>query len=166
MTENDLQKSIEKASILLASGEFNKAYTAYKRIVKDNDKSAEAYFGLAESSLAIPKLTVQEIASSYQKACDLDLNNPLYLATYGNFCFENGILKKAEECFQKAAEIDEENASVYLSDLATGYFHSAKNFKDHYPGMKDDDILATAMKYILMAFDLSPQKAKEIMDRL
>ncbi|MDG6224416.1 MAG: hypothetical protein QCI82_02770 [Candidatus Thermoplasmatota archaeon] len=166
MTDNDIQKKLEKASILLASGEFNKAYNLYKKIVKENDSSSEAYFGLAESSLAIPKLTVQEIASSYQKACDLDPDNPLYLATYGNFCFENGILKKAEDCFQKASMVDEENASIYLSDLATGYFHSAKNYQDHYPGMTYDDILITSMKYILMAFDLSSEKAKEIIDNL
>ncbi|MCK7483193.1 MAG: hypothetical protein M0C28_43675 [Candidatus Moduliflexus flocculans] len=75
---------------------------------------------MAESSVGIPKLTVQDIAADYQKACELDAQNPIYFASFGNFCFENGIIKKGEECFVKGfAELDEENSAVYLSDLAT-----------------------------------------------
>jgi len=166
MTVEEIQKALDKANMLLAAGDFNKAYNAYKKVVKEHPDSPEAQFGLAESSLGIPKLTVQEIASTYQRACDLDPDNPLFLATYGNFCFENGILKKAEECFLRAAEIDEENSSVYLSDLATGYFHSARNFKNHYPALTDDEITKTSLKYILMAFDLPAAKAKQLLDAI
>jgi tetratricopeptide (TPR) repeat protein len=166
MTGEELQKALDKANMLLGAGDFQKAYNAYKKVVKEHPDSAEAQFGLAESSLGIPKLTIQEIAATYQRACDLDPNNPLYFATYGNFCFENGILKKGEECFAKAAEIDEENQSVYLSDLATGYYHSAMNFRNHYPNMTDDDVLKVSLKYILMAFDLPVDKAKKLLDEI
>lgn len=166
MTNEELQKGLDKANMLLASGDFNKAYNAYRKVAKEHPDSPEAAFGVAESSLGIPKLTMQEIAASYQRACDLDPKNPLYLATYGNFCFENGILKKAEECFLKAAEMDEENSSVYLCDLATGYYHSAMNFRGHYPDLKDDEILKNSLRYILMAFDLSPEKAKKLIESI
>jgi tetratricopeptide (TPR) repeat protein len=166
MTEEELRKALDKANMLLSSGDFQKAYNAYKKITKEIPDSAEAAFGLAESSVGIPKLTVQEVASSYQRACDLDPSNPIYFGTYGNFCFENGILKKGEECFLKAAELDEENASVYLSDLATGYFHSAKSFANHYPGLKEEEILKTSLKYILMAFDLPVEKAKDLISKM
>lgn len=166
MTEEELRKALDKANMLLSSGDFQKAYNAYKKITKEVPDSAEAAFGLAESSVGIPKLTVQEIAAYYQRTCDLDPTNPIYFATYGNFCFENGILKKGEECFLKAAELDEENASVYLFDLATGYFHSAKNFATHYPGVKEEDLLKTCLKYIFMAFDLPPEKAKDLITKL
>jgi tetratricopeptide (TPR) repeat protein len=166
MTEEDLRKALEKANMLLSSGDFQKAYNAYKKVTKEYPDSSEAHFGLAESSLGIPKLTVQEIASTYQRACDLDPNNPIFYATYGNFCFENGILKKGEECFLRAAQLDEENSSVYLSDLATGYYHSAKNFGNHYPGLKEEEILKNSLRYILMAFDIPVEKAKDLLSKL
>jgi len=166
LTDDELQKNLDKAGMMLSSGEFQKAYNAYRKITREHSDCAEAFFGLAESSVGIPKLTVQEIAQTYQTACNLEPDNPIYHATFGNFCFENGILKKAEECFLKAAQIDEENSSVYLSDLATGYYHSARNFRNHYPGLTDDAILKTSLKYILMAFDLPKDKALSLLGQL
>jgi len=164
MANDDVQAAVEKANNQLASGEFQKAYNAFKKVSKEHPERAEAFFGMAESSVGIPKLTVQDIAADYQKACELDAQNPIYFAAFGNFCFENGIIKKGEECFVKAAELDEENSAVYLSDLATNYYHSAQNFANHYPQLKKDDILKTSFKYLLMAFGIDKAKAKEIID--
>jgi hypothetical protein len=66
----------------------------------------------------------------------------------------------------KASEIDEENSSLYLSDLATSYYFSARNFRNHYPNLTDDDILMTSLKYILMAYDIDKAKAKELVDKM
>ncbi len=162
MASDDAQKQIEKANMQLASGDYKKSFNTLKKLTKENPDIAEAWFGMAEAAIGIPKLTIQEIASYYQKACDLAPEEPLYFASYGNFCFENGILKKGEECFQKAAEIDEDNSSVYLSDLATSYFFSAKRFRNHYPNMTDEEILKTSLKYILLAFDIDKNKAKDL----
>ena len=164
MVSSDIEKALEKANMQLASGDFKKSYNSFKKIVKSDEKVADAYFGMAEASIAIPKLTIQEIASFYQKACDLSEDNPLYYASYGNFCFENGILKKGEECFLKASEIDEENSSLYLSDLATSYFQSAHKFQNMYPNMTAEEINSRSLKYILMAFDLSRENAKALLD--
>jgi Tfp pilus assembly protein PilF len=166
MASEDVQKQIEKANMQLASGDYNKSYNTLKKLTKADPDVAEGWFGMAEAAIGIPKLTVQEIASFYQKACDLAPEEPLYFASYGNFCFENGILKKGEECFQKAAEIDEENAPVYLSDLATSYFFSAQRFRNHYPNMTDDEIIKTSLKYIMLAFDIDKDKAKKLIDTL
>lgn len=166
MASDDAQKLIEKANMQLASGDYTKSYNTLKKLTNDDPSIAEAWFGMAEAAIGIPKLTVQEIALLYQKACDLAPTEPLYLASYGNFCFENGILKKGEECFQQAAAIDEENSSVYLSDLATSYFFSANKFRNHYPNMTDDEIVRTSLKYILMAFDIDKARAKKLIESI
>lgn len=166
MASDDEQKLIEKANILLASGDYTKSYNALKKLTKEKPEIAEAWFGMAEAAIGIPKLTVQEIASFYQRACELSKDEPLYHASYGNFCFENGILKKGEECFLKAAEIDEENSPIYLSDLATSYYFSANRFRNHYPNMTDDEILSTSLKYMLMAFNIDKKKAKQLIEGL
>jgi tetratricopeptide (TPR) repeat protein len=166
MSNDEMQGALEKANIQLASGDFQKAYNSFKRISKDHVDVAEAYFGMAEASVGIPKLTVQDIASHYQRACDLDPQNPIYFAAFGNFCFENGIIKKGEECFVKASELDEENSAIYLSDLATNYYHSAQRFANHYPQLKKEDILQTSFKYLLMAFNIDKSKAKDIIEKL
>ncbi|MBN1539671.1 MAG: hypothetical protein JW939_05955 [Candidatus Thermoplasmatota archaeon] len=164
MATDEALKVIEKANVQLASGEFQKSYNTLKRLVKDEPEIAEAHFLMAEAAVGIPKLTVQDIASHYQKACDLAPDNALYQASFGNFCFENGILKKGEECFIRAAEIDEENSALYLSDLATSYFFAAKNFKNMYPAMKEDDVIRRSLKYIMMAFNIEKEKAKNLID--
>lgn len=164
MASEEARKVIEKANIQLASGEFQRSYNTLKKLIREEPDIAEAYFGMAEAAVGIPKLTVQDIASNYQKACDLAPDNALYQASFGNFCFENGILKKGEECFIRAAEIDEENSALYLSDLATSYFFAAKNFKNMYPAMKEDDIVQKSLKYIMMAFNIGKEKAKSLID--
>ena len=166
MPNDDIEKAIEKANMQLASGEFQKAFNSYKKITKNNPDISQAFFGMAEASIGVPKLTIQEIASYYQKACDLEPSNPLLYASFGNFCFENGIIKKGEECFIRASEIDEENAQMYLSDLATSYFHSARKFKNMYPNLTDDNIASVSLKYILMAFDIPKDRAKILIDSI
>ncbi|MFW3146662.1 MAG: hypothetical protein ACMUIE_07610 [Thermoplasmatota archaeon] len=166
MTSEEAQKILEKANIQLASGEYQKSFNTLKKLVGGEPDVAEAYFGMAEAAVGIPKLKIQDIASYYQKACDLSPDNALYFATYGNFCFESGILKKGEECFLRAAEIDEENSALYLSDLATTYYFSARNFKHMYPKMTDDEILQTSLKYIMMAFNINKDQAVSLISKL
>jgi len=164
MANEDPGQLLEKAGVQLASGEFEKSFRTYRKATEIDPASAPAYFGMAEASMGIPKKTVQEVALLYQKACDLAPENALYYATYGTFCFENGILKKGEECFLKASEIDEENSSLYLSELATSFYHSAVENREKYPNMADDDIRKTALKYILQSFDITKEKAKKLID--
>lgn len=166
MAADSVEKDLEKANMLLGAGDFKKSLNKFKKIAKEDPENAAAYFGMAEASLGIPKVKMQEIAANYQKACNLMPENALYWATYGNFCFENGVLKKGEECFLKAAEVDEENSTLYLSDLATSYFQSATTFQNHYPKLTKDDIAMTSLKYILMAFDIPKEKAKELISRI
>ncbi len=162
MASDEVQKTLDKANMLIAAGEYKKSFNLLKKLNKSDPDVAYAWFGMAEASMGIPKLTLQEVASYYQKACDLDPENPLFFSTYGNFCFENGILKKGEECFIKASEIDEQNSSMYLSDLATSYYFSANNFRNHYPNITDDEILQTSLKYILSAFNIDKDKANKL----
>lgn len=166
MVSDEVQKILDKANMQLAGGEYQKSFNTLKKMVKTEGDVAEAYFGMAEAAMGIPKLSIQDIASYYQKACDLAPENALYQASYGNFCFENGILKKGEECFIRAAEIDEENSALYLSDLATSYFFAARNFKHMYPNMGEEEIAQKSLKYIMMAFSIDKEKAKRLIDSM
>ena len=166
MTPDEVQKALDKANMQIAAGEFQKSFNTLKKLLKTDPDVPDAYFGMAEAAVGIPKLTIQDIASYYQKACDLAQDNALFFASYGNFCFENGILKKGEECFMKAAEVDEENSALYLSDLATTYYFSARNYKHMYPNMTDDDIVQKSLKFIMMAFNIDKSKAKDLIEKL
>jgi len=166
MTSDEVQKTLDKANMQIAAGEYQRSYNTLKKLTNTDPDVAEAYFGMAEAAVGIPKLTVQDIAAYYQKACDLAPDNALFFATFGNFCFENGILKKGEECFIKASEMDEENSALYLSDLATTYYFSANNFSHMYPNITKDDIIQKSLKYIMMAFNVDKEKAKTLIDRI
>ena len=86
--------------------------------LKQEKNNAAAYFGKAEASVGVPKLSLIDVSKLYRDAIKLEPENPEYYLAYGAFCLENGLLKQAVEQYEKAAELDPESAPLFFNDLS------------------------------------------------
>ena len=160
----DIEQELVKAETLLAQFEYDKAKKKFNDIIKTDPKSAAAHFGLAESMLGIPKAKVEDIMEAYKKAVELEPDNVFYITTLGSFCSDVGRFNEAEEYYNKATEIDEENASVYFSEFAIAYFTKAPIIMEKFldEGTKKM-IKKKSLVYMLKALDMDEKEAKELL---
>lgn len=161
---SDPEKEQAKGEQLLALFEYEKARKIFNGLIKQDPKNALAYFFKAEASLGLPKVKVEEILELYKKAVELDPKNVYYITSLGSFCIDIGRFNDAEEHYNKATEIDEENASLYFSEFAIGYFTKApiimeKFLDDTTRGM----IKKKSLTYLLKALDMSEEEAKTLL---
>jgi tetratricopeptide (TPR) repeat protein len=156
--------AIMKGEQLLAQFEYEKARKKFSEAIKQDPKNARAHFGKAEASLGIPKLSVEKILELYKKAVELEPDNVFYLTSLGSFCTDVGRFNEAEEFYNKATEIDEDNASLYFSEFAIGYYTKApiimeKFLDENTKGM----IKKKALTYLLKALDMNEDEAKKLL---
>ena len=154
---------LEKWHIHLANGDYDKAVKAFKAAVKEAEEP-EGFFGLAESASALAKYSIQDIAGWYRKAIDLDPGNVYYRTAYAEFCLENGIFNAAEEQYLAVADLDLDNAHIYMADFAASYAKWAVEFPDR-TGLEPDQISRKALDYGLKALNMSPEDAKRLLER-
>jgi len=163
-TMSGIDEDLGKAEMLLAQEEFDKARKKFADIIKANPGCAPAYFGKAEASMGVQKVTAEEIMELYKKAYELEPDNVYYLTTLGSFCADIGRFNEAEQYYNKATEIDEENSSLYFSEFAIAYFTKApiimeKFLDENTKGM----IKKKTLSYLLKALDMSPEEAKKLL---
>ena len=163
---SDIEIELNKGEMLLAQFEYEKARKKFADIIKTNPNNAGAYFGKAEASLGMQKVTAEEIMELYKKATELDPKNVFYMTSLGSFCLQIGKFQDAEACYNKATELDEENAPDYFAEFAIGYFRNAQivyeNHIDRDPNTMTM-INKKTLEYLLKAIDLTPEKAKLLM---
>lgn len=160
----DIEAELMKAESLLAQFEYEKAKKKYSDIIKSNPKSAAAHFGLAESLLGIPKAKIEDIMAAYQKAVELEPDNVYFLTTLGSFCSDIGRFNEAEQYYNKATEIDEENASVYFSEFAIAYFTKAPVIMEKFLDENTKKMIKKkSLIYMLKALDMSEEEAKALL---
>jgi tetratricopeptide (TPR) repeat protein len=162
---SNIEEELGKAEMLLAQEEFDKARKKYGDIIKANPGSAAAYFGKAEASMGVQKVPVEEIMELYKKAWELEPGNVYYLTILGSFCADIGRFNEAEQYYNKATEIDEENASTYFSEFAIAYFMKAPIIMEKF---LDDNtkkmIKKKSLVYMLKALDMSPEEARKLLE--
>ena len=160
----DIDKELMKAEQLLAQFEYDKARKKFNDVLKEDPGNPAAHFGKAEAMLGNPKAKVEDIMESYQKAFELDPENVYYLTTLGSFCSDIGRFNEAEEYYNKATELDEENASLYFSEFAIAYFTKAPIIMEKF---LDDNtrkmIKKKSLVYMLKALDMDESEAKELL---
>jgi len=160
----NIEDIVIKGETLLAQFEHEKARKKFNEAIKADPKNARAHFGKAEASIGIPKVTVENILEPYKKAVELEPDNVFYLTSLGSFCTDIGRFNEAEEYYNKATELDEDNSSLYFSEFAIAYFIKAPIIMEKF---LDDNTRAMIKKkslvYMLKALDMSPDEAKELL---
>ena len=164
MTE--AEELLKKGREHLDKGELKKAFSTFDKLIKLDPENADGYFGKAEASVGLPKYSLIDIAQFYRDAIKHDPENGYYYLTYGEFCLSNGLLKQAEENYEKAVELDPDNAVFYYNDLAYGYYKNGILFLDRQLNMEYDDVVRNAISYFLKAFNLNSKEALEILNEV
>ncbi len=163
---SEVEDLLKNGHELLNKGELKKAFSSFNKLIKLDTENADAYFGKAEAAVGLPKYSLMDVAMFYREAIKYDQNNAYYYITYGDFCLSNGLLKQAVENYVKAVELDPENAVFYYNDLAYGYYKNGILFLDRQLDMSHDDVVKTAIGYLLKAFNLDGKNAIEILNEI
>jgi Flp pilus assembly protein TadD len=160
----DIQKDLMDAQDALANGEFEQAVSKYNKILKADPNCADAYFGKAEASVGVPKLTPEEVMALYKKAVDLDPKNPIFHSSYAAYLLEIGRFNEAEAAYLKAAEVDPDNSRYYFSEFGMEYILRAPVVMEKFLDDKTKDmIVKKGLKYLLKAAGVSEEEAKRLL---
>ncbi len=160
----DVEKDLMEAQEALAMGEFDAAVSKFNKILKADPKCAEAYFGKAEASVGVPKMTPEEVMELYKKAVELEPKNPIYQSSYASFLLDIGRFNEAEAAYAKAAEVDPDNARNYFSEFGVEYIQRAPVIMEKFLDDKTKDmILKKGLKYLLKAAGLTEEEAKRLL---
>ncbi len=160
----DIEKDMMSAQEALASGDFDGAVSRYNKVLKADPKCADAYFGKAEASVGVPKMSPDEVIALYKKAVELDPKNPIYQSSYAAYLIEIGRFNDAEIAYLKAAELDPDNARYYFSEFGVEYILRAPIVMEKFLDDKTKDmILKKGLKYLLKAAGITEEEAKRLL---
>ncbi len=144
--------------------DYEAAYKHFDKAAKADAGDAVAYFGKAEAALGMPKLEAEDILSLYKKALELDTENPQYLDAIAAFCMDLGRFNEAEEHYNRAAQLDEDNAPYYWSEFAIQYARKAPVIMEQFLDDKTRDMIRTkALTYALKALAMEKDDAKRVL---
>jgi len=158
--ENDISAG-EQA---LGQLDYDAAYKYFDKATKSDPTNAVAFFGKAEAALGVPKVEPEEILGLYRKAIDLDGENPQFRDALASFCVDLGRFNDAEEQYNAAAKLDEENAPFYWSEFAIQYARKAPLKMEQFLDDKTRDMIRQkALTYALRALGIEKEDAKRIL---
>lgn len=144
--------------------DYETAYKHFDRALKTDASNAVGYFGKAEAALGVPTVEAEEILALYRKAVDLDKENPQYLDALAAFCMDMGRFNEAEELYNKAAQLDADNAPYYWSEFAIQYARKAPVIMEQFLDDKTRDMIrAKALGYALRALGVEKDEAKRLL---
>ncbi len=160
----EIEKDLMDAQEAMASGNFDGAVSRYNKVLKADPKCADAYFGKAEASVGVPKMSPEEVIALYKKAVELDPKNPIFQSSYAAYLIEIGRFNDAEIAYLKAAELDPDNARYYYSEFGVEYILRAPIVMEKFLDDKTKEmILKKGFKYLLKAAGLTEEDAKRLL---
>ncbi|MBR2254436.1 MAG: hypothetical protein IJ856_01235 [Candidatus Methanomethylophilaceae archaeon] len=170
MAEATPDKKIAAAIKAMDSGDFKKAYTAFKKLCTELPENAEVWYYKAEcgnyaSGMFGAKVDPEEIMEAYRKAIELDGERVDYYQSYGQFCISINKYEEAEKAYCEAAEMDESMSASLYSEFAIEYYN---NMMATYGEIMEDPKARApagkkALSYLLKAIDMSPEEAKSLL---
>jgi tetratricopeptide (TPR) repeat protein len=166
MAIDDINKLLLQGKELMDKGEYKKAIKKFDAVLKADPDNADGYFGKAEASVGVPKISLVDVAQLYRLAIKNDPENSYFYSVYGDFCLSNGLLPQAEENYKKAIELDSEGAVFHYLDLAIGYYNNGLLFLDRQLNLERDDIVKKSVEYVFAAFDLDPKSGSKLVESL
>lgn len=144
--------------------DYDAAYKAFDKATKADPTNAVAFFGKAEAALGVPKVEAEEILGLYKKAIELDGENPQYRDALASFCVDLGRFNEAEEQYNAAAKLDDDNAPFYWSEFAIQYARKAPVVMEQFLDEKTRDMIRQkALVYALRALGLEKEDAKRLL---
>ncbi len=144
--------------------DYDSAYKHFDKATKADPASALAFFGKAEAALGVPKVEPDEIMGLYKKAIELDGENPQYRDALASFCVDLGRFNEAEEQYNAAAKLDDENAPFYWSEFAVQYARKAPLIMEQFLDDKTRDMIRQkALTYALKALGVEKEDAKRLL---
>ncbi|MEE9593400.1 MAG: tetratricopeptide repeat protein [Thermoplasmata archaeon] len=160
----DATAEIAEGERSLSRLDYDQAFRQFKAAAKKDPENGYALFCQAEAALGVGDLEPGDIATLYQHAIELEPDNPQYLNAYGLFCIDAGRFKAAEEAFNRAAEVDEENAALYYSDFAVNYYRQAPVVMQQYLDATTERMIAKkAVDYLLKALNMTEEEMRDLL---
>ena len=157
-------EEIAAGEVALGQLDYDTAYQHFDKATKADPRSAIAFFGKAEAALGVPKVEAEEILGLYKKAIELDGENPQYRDALASFCVDLGRFNEAEEQYNAAAKLDEDNAPFYWSEFAIQYARKAPVIMEQFMDDKTRDMIRTkALTYALKALGIEKEDAKRVL---
>ncbi len=148
----------------LSQLDYDSAYRHFDKATKADPKNAVAFFGKAEAALGVPKAEAEEVLGLYRKAIELDGENPQYRDALASFCVDLGRFNDAEEQYNAAAKLDDENAPFYWSEFAIQYARKAPVIMEQFLDDNTKDMIRTkALTYALKALGIEKEDAKRLL---
>jgi tetratricopeptide (TPR) repeat protein len=158
------EEEIAAGEQALSALDYDTAFKHFDKACKEDPKNSLAFFGKAESALGVPKVEAEEILGMYKKAIELDAENPAFHDALAAFCIDLGRFNEAEEHYNKAAALDEDNAPFYWSEFAINYARKAPVAMAQFMDDKTRDMIrAKALTYALKALDIAKDDAKRVL---
>jgi len=157
-------EEIQAGERALSALDYSEAYKHFDKASKADPKNPVAWFGKAEAALGLPKMEADEILSFYKKAVELEPEQPQFLEALASFSMDMGRFNDAETFYNKAAEVDAENAAYYWSEFAVNYKAKAPVAMEQFLDDKTRDMIAQkALTYALKAITLTKEDAKRLL---
>ena len=166
MAAKDVEGLLEQGFGHLDKSEYKKATRVFDKVIKQDPKNSLGYFGKAEASMGVTKLSLMDLSKLYRQAVELEPENDLFLSSYADFCLSNGLLDKGAELFEKVAELIPENASTIYIDLAYGYSNYGLLYLSRQFNKGPEDIYREAFAFLLKGLDLDENRAKDMLEIL
>ncbi len=166
MAAEQAEKEMIKGQTYLAEGEYEKAVKAFQKAMKAAPDIPDTFFNYAEAVQFVQEIDPEKVAEAYKKAIELDEKNPFYYSSYGAFCNSVGNFNEAEKMYNKAAEMDPENAALYFSEFAVDYSTNAPMVMESLLARDPSAIKIIkkkALKYALMALKIDPDEVQELL---
>ena len=161
---SDADPEIQAGEQALSALDYPEAYKHFDKASKADPKNPVAWFGKAEAALGLPQMEAEDILACYKKAVELEPEHPQFLEALASFSMDLGRFNEAEQFYNKAADVDRENAAYYWSEFAVNYRAKAPVVMEKFLDDKTKDMIAQkALSYALKAIDLSKDDAKRLL---
>lgn len=158
------EDEIAAGEAALGQLDYEAAFKHFDKAAKLDPKSAVAFFGKAESALGRPEESADDILGWYRKAIELDSANPQFQEGLASLCMDLGRFNEAEQGYNKAAELDADNAAFYYSEFAIQYRTKAPVVMEQFLDDKTRDMIAQkALTYALKALNMQREEAKRLL---
>jgi tetratricopeptide (TPR) repeat protein len=163
----DVSEDLAQGEHHLVQADFEAAYKFFERAAKADPRNAHAHWGKAEASQGIPTMKPQDVLGFYRKAMELDAKNPLYADSYASYCMDMGSFGEAETAYNKAAELDQDNAASYYMEFAINYITRAPAEFESRDITVDEKAMAIikrkALDYALKALGITADEARQLL---